>query len=167
MEKLKHKWDIDRNIHLFWLVLGIIALLVCGYAFTARIMPKYFDDILFEYAFIALGTLLSAIVFYYITMFFFKKLRTKWEVNHRWELIPIFIVFAITGSASARISGPLLQFIGLNKETVSAWVYWPIRILIVFPIYQMSLLLVAWIFGQFRFFWKFEKKMLSRFGLKL
>ena len=35
-----------------------------------------------------------------------------------------------------------------------------------FPIYQLTLPLVGWVFGQFNFFWNFEKKMLRRMGLK-
>jgi hypothetical protein len=35
----------------------------------------------------------------------------------------------------------------------------------IFPIYQILLVLIGAIFGQFNFFWAFEKKMLR--GLKL
>jgi hypothetical protein len=38
----------------------------------------------------------------------------------------------------------------------------PIRLIIIFPIYQILLVLIGSIFGQFRFFWKFEKKILKR-----
>ncbi|NDH70332.1 MAG: AzlD domain-containing protein [Proteobacteria bacterium] len=40
------------------------------------------------------------------------------------------------------------------------------RFLIVFPIYQICLLVTAFIFGEFSFFWKFFKKMMKRFKLK-
>jgi len=36
---------------------------------------------------------------------------------------------------------------------------------LIFPIYQITLPLVGWLFGQFKFFWDFEKKMLQRMGL--
>jgi len=29
------------------------------------------------------------------------------------------------------------------------------------------LVAMGWVFGQFHFFWDFEKKMLSRFGINL
>jgi len=40
-----------------------------------------------------------------------------------------------------------------------------LRIVLIFPIYQITLPLVGWLFGQFKFFWDFEKKMLQRMGL--
>ena len=36
------------------------------------------------------------------------------------------------------------------------------RILIIIPIYQLILIVVASIFGEFQYFWKFEKKILKR-----
>jgi hypothetical protein len=41
-----------------------------------------------------------------------------------------------------------------------------LRILIIFPIYQLLLIVVATVFFQFKFFWEFEKKILKRVGLK-
>ncbi|MEL0308655.1 MAG: DUF6787 family protein, partial [Flavobacteriaceae bacterium] len=43
--------------------------------------------------------------------------------------------------------------------------YWPLRIILIFPLYQVLLVLFGWIFGQFKFFWAFEKKMLKRLGI--
>ena len=43
--------------------------------------------------------------------------------------------------------------------------YLALRILLIFPIYQITLPLVGWMFGQFKFFWNLEKKMLQRMGL--
>ena len=43
--------------------------------------------------------------------------------------------------------------------------YWSIRILIIFPLYQILLIIVGTIFGEFKYFWEMEKKILRRFGL--
>ena len=48
---------------------------------------------------------------------------------------------------------------------MSLWIYWPIRIVILFPIYQVMLVVIGALFGQFNFFWNFEKKMLNRMKL--
>jgi hypothetical protein len=40
-----------------------------------------------------------------------------------------------------------------------------LRLLLIFPIYQILLVFVGFIFGQFSFFWEFEKKMLVRLKL--
>lgn len=92
------------------------------------------------------------------------KLKKRWGITSNWQVVVIFVVFAITGSASAKLAGPLTDFIGLTKESVSGWIYWPVRILLIFPIYQVLLVFFGWLFGQFRFFWNFEKKMLKRMG---
>ncbi|GHC52071.1 DUF6787 family protein [Ulvibacter litoralis] len=93
-----------------------------------------------------------------------KKLKERWGIDSNWQLIVIFIVFAITGSTSAKLAGPLTEAIGIT-DAVGAFIYWTIRILIVFPIYQVLLVFFGWLFGEFHFFWTFEKKMLKRFGL--
>ncbi len=80
-------------------------------------------------------------------------------------MIAIFIVFAITGSVSAKLAEPLTHYIGLERESTNGWIYWPVRIFIILPIYQILLIIFGWLFGQFRFFWNFEKKMLKRMGL--
>jgi len=43
--------------------------------------------------------------------------------------------------------------------------YRVLRLVLIFPIYQVLLVLIGFIFGQFSFFWKFEKKMLERLKL--
>jgi hypothetical protein len=94
-----------------------------------------------------------------------EKLKERWGIESNFQIIIIFIVFAITGSAAAKVAGPVTEFMGLSKESVSGWIYWPIRILLIFPIYQVLLLVFGWLFGQFKFFWNFEQKMLKRLGL--
>jgi hypothetical protein len=54
-----------------------------------------------------------------------------------------------------------------EPEALHPMVYWPLRIGLIFPLYQVLLVLIGALFGQFNFFWGFEKKMLRRFGLKL
>jgi hypothetical protein len=167
MQKIKKNWEITHNWQLIFIPLGILGLLACGYFIAVLTLPTTFEDITYEYAFTGLTTVVLAFIFYIVTMWMFKKLRARWDVTYRWELIAIFIVFAVTGSLSARLSGPLMELIGLTKESTSLWVFWPLRILIIFPIYQIVLVGMGWVFGQHAFFWEFEKKMLSRFGIKL
>ncbi|MGB5239003.1 MAG: DUF6787 family protein [Flavobacteriaceae bacterium] len=98
------------------------------------------------------------------------KLKQRWGIESNFQLIIIFIVFAITGSASVYVAKPFLVWIGMNKASFpevwwGQWMYWLLRILLIFPIYQVLLLVFGWLFGQFTFFWGFEKKMLSRMGI--
>ncbi|WBU89167.1 DUF6787 family protein [Cellulophaga omnivescoria] len=98
-----------------------------------------------------------------------EKLKQRWGIDSNFAIVMILIVFALTGSSSLKIARPFLDFIGFTREIFpSDWyfliLYWTVRILIIFPIYQILLVAFGWLFGQFKFFWAFEKKMLSRLG---
>jgi hypothetical protein len=54
--------------------------------------------------------------------------------------------------------------LGISKDLLSHW-YTPVRLLLIFPIYQVLLVANGFLFGQFTFFWNFEKKLLR--SLKL
>jgi hypothetical protein len=94
-----------------------------------------------------------------------KKLKERWNVSSNWQLTIIFIVFAITGSTAAYLSKPVTTALGITKENLSLWLYWPIRLIVIFPVYQVLLVVLGALFGQFHFFWEFEKKMLNRMKL--
>ncbi len=90
----------------------------------------------------------------------------RWGINSHRQLIIILIVFSITGSAAVILANPITHLLGLERGIISPWIFWPIRILLIFPIYQFMLIIIGSLFGQFKFFWAFEKKMLSRFRHK-
>lgn len=92
------------------------------------------------------------------------KLKKRWGIESNFQLTMIFIVFAITGSASAWLSKPFCFELGITKEDLGPW-FTPIRLILIFPIYQVLLVLIGFLLGQFQFFWTFEKKMLKRMGL--
>jgi len=93
-----------------------------------------------------------------------KKLKERWGITSNFQIIIIFIVFAITGSTSAYISGPLTEYI-IGDSNINSFFKIIIRILILTPIYQVLLLFFGFIFFQFNFFFKFVKKFLSFLGL--
>lgn len=93
-----------------------------------------------------------------------KKLKERWEIETNGQLFIIFLVFAITGSSAAKLGAPVSEFLEVKKE-MGWYIYWPFRILIIFPIYQVLLVFFGWVFGEFNFFWNFEKKMLRSMGL--
>ena len=76
----------------------------------------------------------------------------------------VFVVFAITGSTAAKFAGPLTELLGITTS-LDWYFYWPARILFIFPIYQVLLVFFGWLFGEFNFFWSFEKKMLRSMKL--
>ena len=96
-----------------------------------------------------------------------QKLMNLFKAESRWQLAVIFIVFAVTGSIAVIVAGPVLDFFMINTEGLSPWIFWPLRILIIFPIYQFLLIIIGTLAGQFSYFWEFEKKFLRRLGIHL
>ena len=101
----------------------------------------------------------------------FKHLKEKWGITSDSQLLVIFIVFGITGTASAKLAVPLLELLNVRPDDfievpMGNFIYIILRKLIKFPIYQILLILVAAVFFQFKFFWEFEKKILKKLGLK-
>lgn len=94
-----------------------------------------------------------------------KKLKERWGITSNFQLTIIFIVFAITGSSSVMVSKPILDFLGIAKDSMPYFLYLILKIVIVLPVYQVLLVGFGFIFGQFTFFWNFEKKMLRSMGL--
>jgi hypothetical protein len=88
---------------------------------------------------------------------YFERLKAKWEIKSNAQLVIIFIVFAITGSASLWVAKPVLVLIGIGDD-LNPWIRVPLRILLILPVYQVMLLLIGGLFGQFSFFLNLQKK---------
>jgi len=91
---------------------------------------------------------------------YFNRLKQKWNITSNFQLVVIFIVFGITGSMSVRIAKPLLDILNIYPEAFeSIWggnfLYWIIRILIVFPAYQVLLLFFGAVFFSISLFLEF------------
>jgi hypothetical protein len=93
-----------------------------------------------------------------------ETFKERWGIKSNIQLTVILIVFAITGSTSAWLSKPFCFWLGIIKEDLEFW-FTPIRLILIFPIYQVLLVVIGFLFGQFKFFWAFEKKMLKRMGM--
>ncbi len=93
-----------------------------------------------------------------------KRLKARWGVDTNWRVFVIFTVFAITGTTAAKFAGPLTDFVGITKE-MNPFIYWPIRIIIILPIYKVLLVIFGWLFGEYYFFKQFVLKMLRHLGL--
>ena len=94
-----------------------------------------------------------------------EKLKQRWNINSTFQLLIILLVFTINGSLSVALAKPFMEFIGLSLETLHPIAFWSFRILLMFVLYQILLVVIGTIFGQHKFFWEMEKKMLSRLGL--
>ena len=159
MKTFKSAWEIKQNWQLLFPLIGLCSLGYSAFKLTTSLLP-------FAVLYITIPTCL--VVFYVllkIVLFAISKLESKWIVNERWELIRIFIVFAITGSSSVLVGRPIIKWLGITQGNLHPLLYWILFIAISLFFYQVLLVLIGWVFGQFQFFWNFEKKMLRRFGL--
>ena len=93
-------------------------------------------------------------------LIFLKKI---FKTNSVYQLIIVFLVFAISGSLSVYVSEPVLNLLNYKEYVSNKIIQIFLRLLIIFPIYQIILLGVGAIFGEFKYFWDFEKKFWKRF----
>ncbi len=87
---------------------------------------------------------------------FMEKLKKIFKVKSLYQLIVVFIVFGITGSLSLFISDYILGFLNLNSFILS--------VLLLIMTYQVLLIIIGTLFGEFTYFWAMEKKIISRFN---
>jgi formyltetrahydrofolate-dependent phosphoribosylglycinamide formyltransferase len=90
----------------------------------------------------------------------FKKLQQKWKVDST-NLALILCTFAVTGSLTAWISRQITAWLQVDKYGL-AW--WALKLGVLLIGYQVLILVIGFCFGQFRFFWNYEKKILKRLG---
>ena len=155
----KSNWEITKNWQLLYPLVGIVGSCYMGLKFS----PKFLEN---PYWLSVLIGLAMGFIFMLFCVFCIKKLENKWVVDARWELIRIFIVFALTGSSSVYVGRPFINLVGISNENLNPFLYWFLFIVISLIFYQILLVFWGWLLGQFHFFWDFEKKMLSRLGFK-
>ena len=91
-----------------------------------------------------------------------QNLIKKFNARSKVHLLLIFFVFGLSGSFSLWISSPIMSALDLKNILNSYPLYIFFRVLIIIPIYQLILIVIATLFGEFGYFWKFEKKILKR-----
>lgn len=94
-----------------------------------------------------------------------KRLQQKWNVSGK-QFFIILCVFAITGTSTAWLTKVITNWAGFTNETFWLWKLL-LRLGMLVIGYQVILLSVAFIFGQFPFFWEYEKKMLMWLGIRV
>ena len=83
------------------------------------------------------------------------------------HLLIIFLVFSISGLLTIFLSEPLIFLLNIDYLLNTKILYYTTRILIIFPLYQIILLFVGFIFGEYEYFVEFEKKTFKKlFSIK-
>ncbi len=94
-----------------------------------------------------------------------KKLILVFEAKSLIHLIKIFLIFGLAGSLSLYLSELIYNYINI-KDFVNIYIVKLfIKIIFLIIIYQITLLSIAIIFGEFKYFFKFFKKFFNRFKL--
>lgn len=88
-----------------------------------------------------------------------EKLKSRWQLKNTLQVVLILVVFACTGCSVIVIK----HLIGIGPESSTA-----VRVgfyLAVLPVYNLMLLGFGFLFGQFKFFYEFEKRFFKRISL--
>ena len=72
----------------------------------------------------------------------------------------------MAGSLSVIISDPILKIINLNEIITFYPLYLLIKLIIIFPLYQITLMAVSFCFGEYTYFKKFMIKFLNYFRFR-
>ena len=92
----------------------------------------------------------------------FEKLKAKWQVSGT-KFILIMCVFAITGTTTAWLTRQITIWLDISMGSVN---YWLLKLGVLLIGYWILILIVALPFGQFKFFWEYEKKVWNRISGK-
>ena len=88
-----------------------------------------------------------------------SKLEKRWEVT-RLQVFIILLVFACTGFTVMFLKRPIVGFFTENGE--QPLLFSVLYYILILPVYNLILLIYGFIFGQFKFFWEFEKRLFKR-----
>jgi len=89
----------------------------------------------------------------------FKRLQIKWGVDAKKATI-ILVVFACTGFTIMFLKKPVVGLFTENGE--QPLLFTILYYILILPVYNLFLLIYGFIFGQFKFFWEFEKRFFAR-----
>ena len=81
---------------------------------------------------------------------YLNRLQEKWGLKSIFQTIMVLIVFAFTGSTVLFIKPLIFDLIGFDHVKGVSGVL--LYIILVFPLYQILILIYGFIFGQFAFF---------------
>jgi len=87
---------------------------------------------------------------------FINKLMQRWKVGSPSQVIIILVVFACTGFSVMFLKKPILGWLSTDLES-NKTLFSVLYYIFIFPIYNILLLIYGFLFGQFQFFWEFEK----------
>jgi len=90
---------------------------------------------------------------------FLVKMQERWHLKSITQVVLVLIVFTLTGSSVVFLKPFVFKLFGIQEIVgmKGALLY----ILLVFPLYQILLMVYGTLLGQFDFFWKWQKKIFN------
>jgi hypothetical protein len=88
-----------------------------------------------------------------------QRLQARWQLKSGLQVILVLLAFACTGFSVMFLKPVITGW--LFRDGGSTWfsiLYW----VLILPIYNLLLLAYGFLFGQFPFFWNFEKRFFRR-----
>jgi hypothetical protein len=92
---------------------------------------------------------------------FINKLKSRWGITSTLQVIIILVVFACTGFTTLYVEELIFKLFHIPEKN-TWWIAVLLFIFITLPLYNLILLVYGFVFGQFRFFWNFEKRFFGR-----
>jgi len=89
---------------------------------------------------------------------FLGRLKQKWGLKSLFQVILILIVFSLTGMTVVFIRPIIFSWFNFDELT-PFWIKAVTYVLLIFPMYQILILVYGTLLGQFSFFWEKEKKL--------
>lgn len=97
----------------------------------------------------------------------FQKLQRHWGLSSGWQVLTVCLVFSLAGMSIMPARKWVFHMLHFDSHT-AFWLKFLVWLAVVFPSYQLFLIVYGTLFGQFHFFWEKEKKMgrfvMRRFG---
>ncbi|WP_235299490.1 DUF6787 family protein [Portibacter marinus] len=88
-----------------------------------------------------------------------SRLEKRWGVT-RAQVFIILLVFACTGFTVMFLKRPIVGF--FTEDGERNLLFSVIYYILILPVYNLILLIYGFIFGQFQFFWEFERRFFRR-----
>jgi len=89
---------------------------------------------------------------------FLEKLKEKWGLKSLFQVLMILLVFSLTGMTVVLVRPIIFAWFNYDGQT-SLWIKTLTYIALIFPMYQILILVFGALLGQFSFFWEKEKKL--------
>ncbi|MDR1022458.1 MAG: hypothetical protein LBL94_04185 [Prevotellaceae bacterium] len=91
-------------------------------------------------------------------MNYFERFKQRWNVHSNRQLVIIFVAFGLTGFCTLGVKKLLMPLLGVTSET-PLYLRIAAEALIILPAYQVLLIAVGTLLGQYKFFKGFLRKM--------